>query len=241
MIVLLNKMQFALRKHRRYVIASLAMVTAILFAVSAMVNITWNDAGSVINGLILFFLSLGLGSAMVYACIMGNERAIAVIGSIVLGLFLIDSLRMFIYFPFTGSLIVFNVFRILEMLCLGFALVMAFLGLLLPRMQRFALFVLIAMMGFVCIDFISFITLIIIAGVQGVGGWILLAFQFLLIALNLFMGYVVFFGEPIEVVAKPMPEPVPEPVREPKPEPKEEPKEQPVEEPKPEESAPEEK
>ena len=142
-----------------------------------------------------------------------------------------------IYFPFTGSLIVFNVFRILEMLCLGFALVMAFLGLLLPRMQRFALFILIAMMGFVCIDFISFITLIIIAGVQGVGGWILLAFQFLLIALNLFMGYVVFFGEPIEIEAKPMPEPVPEPVPEVKPEPKE----QPVEEPKPEESAPEEK
>ena len=164
---------------------------------------------------------------MVYACVMGNERAIAVIGSIVLGLFLIDSLRMFIYFPFTGSLIAFNVFRILEMLCLGFALVMAFLGLLMPRMKRFALLVLIAMMGFVCIDFISFITLIIIAGVQGVGGWILLAFQFLLIALDLFMGYVVFFGEPIEVAAKPMPEPVPEP--------------EPVEEPKPEEPAPEEK
>ena len=237
MVVLLNKMQFALRKHRRYVIASLAMVTAILFAVSAMINITWKDAGSVINGLIVFFLSLGLGSAMVYACVMGNERAIAVIGSIVLGLFLFDSLRNFVCFNFTGSLIAFNVFRILEMLCLVFALVMALLGLLMPRMQRFALVVLIAMMGFVCIDFISFITLIIIAGVQGVGGWILLAFQFLLIALDLFVGYVVFLGKPIEVAAKPMPEPVPEV----KPESKEEAKPQPVEEPKPEEPAPEEK
>ena len=240
MIILLNKMQLALRRYSRIIGIGLTIATTLLFAVATLMNISWDAAQSVITGLILFFLVLGLGGALVYAFVIDNKRAIIVLGAIVLGAFLIENINAFVPYPFFQGLIAYNIFRILEMLCLLGAFVLLALGLLMPKFERFVFFRLLGLALFVAIDFISFFILIILAGVNGQGGLVLVGFRFLLMAADLFFGYVYFFGDPIEAAPK-VKEPIAEPKEENVVEVEAEPKEEAKEEPKPEPEAAEEK
>lgn len=221
MISILNKVQAAIRKDARYIGIALTCATALLFAIDAMMGVDWGEASSILTGFVVFFFVLGLGVALFFALLQDNKKAIIVAGALALGYFSISTVRSFLFFPFAQGLIAYNIFRMIEVFSFLGALVLLVLGALLPKFEKFASLRLLCMAGFVGTNFVSTITLFVLSAVYGQPVWLLTAFEFLLVALDLFVGYVYFFGEPLE-------EPVPKakPVEE---EPEEEKEEKPLE------------